>query len=173
MGKGEAWINGQSIGRYWVSFKTPEGSPSQTWFETCIQYLLTNITCLIICDKQKFWSMFNRYNVPRSFLKQTGNLLVLFEEENANPLGISLDTISIDKVCAHVSDVHPPSVNSWKAREHYRLRPRPRVHLRCPGKRIISKIVFASHGNPSGNCENYSVGKCHSSNSQQIVEKAS
>ncbi|XP_076956713.1 beta-galactosidase 16-like [Bidens hawaiensis] len=143
MGKGEAWINGQSIGRYWVSFKTPDGSPSQTW-----------------------------YNVPRLFLKPTGNLLVLFEEENANPLGISLDTISINKVCAHVSDIHPPRVNSWKVREHYRLRPRPRVHLRCPGKRIISKIVFASHGNPSGNCENYSVGKCHSSNSQQIVEKA-
>lgn len=31
MGKGEVWINGQSIGRYWVSFKTPLGSPSQTW----------------------------------------------------------------------------------------------------------------------------------------------
>lgn len=32
MGKGEAWVNGQSIGRYWVSFLTPEGSPSQTWY---------------------------------------------------------------------------------------------------------------------------------------------
>lgn len=31
MGKGEAWVNGQSIGRYWVSFLTPKGSPSQTW----------------------------------------------------------------------------------------------------------------------------------------------
>ncbi|XP_030958497.1 beta-galactosidase 16-like [Quercus lobata] len=30
MGKGEAWVNGQSIGQYWVSFLTPEGSPSQT-----------------------------------------------------------------------------------------------------------------------------------------------
>ncbi|KAK3023055.1 hypothetical protein RJ639_044771 [Escallonia herrerae] len=32
MGKGEAWINGQSIGRYWVSFHTPAGSPSQQWY---------------------------------------------------------------------------------------------------------------------------------------------
>ncbi|KAA8538426.1 hypothetical protein F0562_028028 [Nyssa sinensis] len=52
MGKGEAWVNGQSIGRYWVSFHTPAGAPSQTW-----------------------------YNVPRSFLKPTGNLLVLLDEE--------------------------------------------------------------------------------------------
>lgn len=40
MGKGEVWINGQSIGRYWVSFKTPTGSPSQTWFETHIDQSL-------------------------------------------------------------------------------------------------------------------------------------
>ncbi len=31
MGKGEAWINGESIGRYWVSFHTSDGSPSQRW----------------------------------------------------------------------------------------------------------------------------------------------
>jgi len=30
MGKGEAWVNGESIGRYWVSFKTPMGQPSQS-----------------------------------------------------------------------------------------------------------------------------------------------
>ncbi|MFS7983632.1 putative beta-galactosidase [Helianthus anomalus] len=143
MGKGEVWVNGQSIGRYWVSFKTPAGLPSQTW-----------------------------YNVPRSFLKPTGNLLVLFEEEYANPLNISLDTVSIDKVCGRVSDSHPPRVNSREVSGHYQSRPTPRVHLRCPKKQIISKIVFASHGNPSGDCENYSIGKCHSSNSQQVVEKA-
>lgn len=32
MGKGEAWVNGESIGRYWVSLKTPKGNPSQTWY---------------------------------------------------------------------------------------------------------------------------------------------
>ncbi|KAM7514821.1 hypothetical protein LguiA_004404 [Lonicera macranthoides] len=66
MGKGEAWINGQSIGRYWISFRTPNGSPSQTW-----------------------------YNVPRSFLKSTDNLLVLLDEEYGNPLDITLDTVSV------------------------------------------------------------------------------
>ncbi|PHT50048.1 Beta-galactosidase 16 [Capsicum baccatum] len=32
MGKGEAWVNGQSIGQYWVSFQTLAGIPSQTWY---------------------------------------------------------------------------------------------------------------------------------------------
>lgn len=32
MGKGEVWVNGQSIGRYWVSFHTLKGNPSQTWY---------------------------------------------------------------------------------------------------------------------------------------------
>lgn len=30
MGKGEMWVNGESIGRYWVSFLTPAGRPSQS-----------------------------------------------------------------------------------------------------------------------------------------------
>ncbi|GJR29589.1 beta-galactosidase 16 [Tanacetum coccineum] len=145
MGKGEAWINGQSIGRYWVTFMTAKGTPSQTW-----------------------------YNVPRSFLRPNGNLLVLFEEEYGNPLNISLDTVSNNRVCGHVSDIHiqPHRVNSWEVRDHYQWRPIPRVYLRCPPKRVIAKIVFASHGNPSGNCESYTLGSCHSTSTQQIVEKA-
>ncbi|KAG9145199.1 hypothetical protein Leryth_008984 [Lithospermum erythrorhizon] len=66
MGKGEVWVNGESIGRYWISFHTKAGYPSQTW-----------------------------YNVPRSFLKPRGNLLVLFEEESGNPLDITLDDVSV------------------------------------------------------------------------------
>ncbi|KAL1543809.1 beta-galactosidase 16-like [Salvia divinorum] len=66
MGKGEVWINGESIGRYWISFLNPQGSPSQIW-----------------------------YHIPRSFLKPRDNLLVMFEEEGGNPLGISVDTVSV------------------------------------------------------------------------------
>ncbi|XP_068653688.1 beta-galactosidase 6-like [Aristolochia californica] len=65
MGKGEAWVNGNSIGRYWVSFLTPKGVPSQTL-----------------------------YHVPRSFFKSTGNLLVLFEEVGGDPTKISVEAIS-------------------------------------------------------------------------------
>ncbi|KAJ0026152.1 hypothetical protein Pint_08134 [Pistacia integerrima] len=149
MGKGEAWVNGQSIGRYWVSFLTPKGGPSQTW-----------------------------YNVPRSFLKPTGNLLVLLEEQNGYPLGISVDTISVSKVCGHVSDSHPPPVVSWRGQnqslKHHKKHQgwRPKVQLRCSPGRNISKILFASFGNPYGDCDSYAIGTCHSSNSKAIVEKA-
>ncbi|XP_022894853.1 beta-galactosidase 16 isoform X2 [Olea europaea var. sylvestris] len=149
MGKGEAWINGQSIGRYWISYHTPDGSPSQIW-----------------------------YNIPRSFLKPTNNLLVLFEEESGDPLGISVGTVSITKVCGHVSDSNPPPMISWKRqtisqnKEKMHYGRRPKVQLSCPPKRRISKILFASFGSPSGNCEGYAVGSCHSSNSTDVVEKA-
>ncbi|CAL0319747.1 unnamed protein product [Lupinus luteus] len=66
MGKGEAWVNGQSIGRYWILFHDSKGNPSQSL-----------------------------YHVPRSFLNDNGNILVLMEEGGGNPLHISLDTVSI------------------------------------------------------------------------------
>ncbi|OIV96653.1 hypothetical protein TanjilG_09195 [Lupinus angustifolius] len=67
MGKGQAWINGQGIGRYWVSFHSQKGTPSQKW-----------------------------YHIPRSFLKPKENLLVLHEEESGNPLAITLDTVTYE-----------------------------------------------------------------------------
>ncbi|KAK9037584.1 hypothetical protein V6N11_022490 [Hibiscus sabdariffa] len=66
MQKGQVWVNGQSIGRYWVSFHTPAGNPSQIL-----------------------------YHVPRSFLKPSGNLLVVLEELGGDPLQISFNTISV------------------------------------------------------------------------------
>lgn len=35
MGKGEVYVNEQSIGRYWVSFHTDSGVPSQIWYLIC------------------------------------------------------------------------------------------------------------------------------------------
>ncbi|KAL3513657.1 hypothetical protein ACH5RR_026374 [Cinchona calisaya] len=142
MGKGEVWINGQSIGRYWVSFLTACGSPSQTW-----------------------------YHIPRSFLKPTRNHFVLFEEESGDPLQISIDTISINEICGYVSDSGKKlNKSSRKYEKHHGGK--HRVQLRCPPKRRISKILFASFGNPVGDCESYSLGSCHSSNSTAVVEAA-
>ncbi|XP_022768137.1 beta-galactosidase 16 isoform X3 [Durio zibethinus] len=150
MGKGEAWVNGQSIGRYWVSFLTQKGSPSQTW-----------------------------YSVPRSLLKPTDNLLIILEEENGYPLGISIDTISITKVCGHVSESHLPPVISWrgqnKTEPNYNKKHhgrRPKVQLRCPPGRSISSILFSSYGTPTGDCGSYALGSCHSSHSLATVEEA-
>ncbi|XP_021896413.1 beta-galactosidase 16-like isoform X1 [Carica papaya] len=149
MKKGEAWVNGQSIGRYWISFRTPNMNPSQKW-----------------------------YNVPRSFLRPTNNLVVLLEEEDGYPTGITIDTVSITKVCGHVTDSHLPPVTSGVTQNQRgkgdkknpgRL---PTVHLQCPPERNISKILFASFGTPSGDCESYSIGSCHSSRSRTIIEAA-
>lgn len=114
------------------------------------------------------WYIF-RYHIPRSFLKPKDNLLVVFEEENGDPLRISVDTVSISKVCGHVSGSHPPPVVSYK-RQRGR---RPKVRLHCPLNKKISSISFASFGSPSGDCSNYAVGSCHSNNSVTVVEKVS
>ena len=36
MGKGEAWVNGQSIGRYWSSYHDDKGNPSQIMYVAII-----------------------------------------------------------------------------------------------------------------------------------------
>jgi hypothetical protein len=119
-----------------------------------------------------------RYNLPRSFLKPTGNLLVLLEEENGNPLDVSIDTVSIGNVCGKVGRSHPPRLVSWAGGRN-KTRPnngkkhgrRPKVQLRCPPGRSISRILFASYGDPFGDCQSYAMGSCHSSNSSAIAEK--
>ncbi|KAI4307247.1 hypothetical protein L6164_030453 [Bauhinia variegata] len=148
MGKGEAWINGNSIGRYWVSFRTPKGTPSQTW-----------------------------YHVPGSFLKPTGNLLVLQEEESGNPLQISLDTISVTKACGYVLKSYLPPVTSWRVetRKYTKSqRGTPKLQLNCPANSTVSRILFASYGQPTGNClsEYKTITRCHSPNSKAVVTKA-
>ncbi|KAL4183221.1 hypothetical protein AMTRI_Chr11g97120 [Amborella trichopoda] len=66
MGKGQAWINGESIGRFWPSFLTPTGESSQTM-----------------------------YHIPRSFLKPFGNLVILFEEMGGDPAHVSLVNVTV------------------------------------------------------------------------------
>ncbi|XP_072999265.1 beta-galactosidase 7-like isoform X1 [Typha latifolia] len=134
MGKGEVWVNGESIGRYWVSFKTPNGKPSQSL-----------------------------YHVPRSFLKPSGNLLVLFEETGGDPLQITVNTISVAHVCGNVHESDTPSLISSTAH--------PSVHLQCRQGKTIAAIEFASYGQPAGDCKNYSTGSCHSVASKSIVEQ--
>lgn len=121
-----------------------------------------------------------RYNVPRSFLKPTGNLLVLLEEKGGNPLQISLDTARISQVCGLVTASHLPPVSSWIGNNQRAKNPmtttgrQPKVQLACPSKSKISHITFASYGTPLGSCRStYAVGACHSHNSTAVVERVS
>lgn len=125
------------------------------------------LLCLLCC----FYSnpLFSRYNVPRSFLKPTENLLVVLEEEFGDPLRITLGSVSITKVCGHVSESHFPPVLAQSQTPVGR----PKVQLHCHQRRNISRIMFASFGNPTGDCHNYATGNCHLPSSRAIVEKVS
>ncbi|XP_059431859.1 beta-galactosidase 12-like [Corylus avellana] len=82
MGKGEVWVNGQSIGRHWAANKASGGGCGKC---TYIGYYNEN-KCLSGCEEaSQRW-----YHVPRSWLKSNGNLLVVFEEWGGDPRGISL-----------------------------------------------------------------------------------
>ncbi|XP_076933471.1 beta-galactosidase 3-like [Bidens hawaiensis] len=70
MGKGEAWVNGHSIGRYWSTYANGD-------CQGC-DYAGTYrpLTCQLGCGQPtQRW-----YHVPRSWLKPSDNLLVIFEE---------------------------------------------------------------------------------------------
>ncbi|KAE8677090.1 Beta-galactosidase 5 [Hibiscus syriacus] len=80
MGKGQAWINGQSLGRYWMAYGNGDCatcSYSGTFRPTKCQSGCGHPT--------QRW-----YHVPRSWLKPRKNLLVLFEELGGDATKISL-----------------------------------------------------------------------------------
>ncbi|KAL3535619.1 hypothetical protein ACH5RR_004080 [Cinchona calisaya] len=81
MGKGEVWVNGQSIGRHWPAY-IAKGSCSKcnyagTYSET---------KCQSNCGQpSQRW-----YHIPRSWLNPSGNFLVVLEEGGGDVNGISL-----------------------------------------------------------------------------------
>ncbi|XP_010667155.1 putative beta-galactosidase [Beta vulgaris subsp. vulgaris] len=81
MGKGQMWINGESIGRHWPANKARGKCGQCNYAGTYIQN-----KCLGECGQpSQKW-----YHVPRSWLRPSGNLLVVFEETGGDPRGISL-----------------------------------------------------------------------------------
>ncbi|PKI31924.1 hypothetical protein CRG98_047687 [Punica granatum] len=88
-GKGQIWINGQSIGRYWPAYKASGSCGRCDYAGTYGEK-----KCLSNCgEASQRW-----YHVPRSWLNPTGNLLVVFEEWGGDPNGISLVRRDIDSV---------------------------------------------------------------------------
>ncbi|XP_071686020.1 beta-galactosidase-like [Rutidosis leptorrhynchoides] len=163
MGKGQIWINGQSIGRYWPAY-TARGSCS-----TCSYagYFDEN-KCLSNCgEASQKW-----YHVPRSWLKPRGNLLVVFEELGGNPYGITLVKRSIYSVCADIYEWQPSLMNYEMQASGKVSKPlRPKAHLSCSPGQKISSIKFASFGTPLGGCGSYQEGGCHAHNSYDAFNK--
>ncbi|KAI3938953.1 hypothetical protein MKW92_030529 [Papaver armeniacum] len=144
MGKGEAWVNAIKEPIVQPSVSKSCGKPSQTL-----------------------------YHVPRSWVKPSGNVLVLFEELGGNPTQLSFATRQADSLCAHVSESHPPPVESWTSDAKTKANSRPVLQLECPSpNQVISSIKFASFGTPYGTCGTYGHGRCSSVKALTIVKEA-
>lgn len=110
--------------------------------------------------------------MPRSWLKPTENLLVLFEELGGDPTRISLVRRSVSSVCADVGEIHP-NIRNWEIESYGRTQelPKPKLHLHCGPGQSISSIKFASFGTPLGTCGSFQQGPCHASTSYSVLEK--
>ncbi|KAJ7979355.1 Beta-galactosidase [Quillaja saponaria] len=81
MGKGQMWINGQSIGRHWPGYIAHGVCGDCNYAGT-----YDDKKCHTNCGQpSQRW-----YHVPRSWLRPSGNLLVVFEELGGDSTGISL-----------------------------------------------------------------------------------
>ncbi|CAL9104787.1 unnamed protein product [Musa textilis] len=92
MGKGQIWINGQSIGRYWPAYKA---NGFCDWCDYRGAY--NEKKCQTNCGQpSQKW-----YHVPRAWLNPTGNLLVVFEEWGGDPSGISMQSTFVHPLSGH------------------------------------------------------------------------
>ncbi|CAM8915603.1 unnamed protein product [Rhodiola kirilowii] len=160
MGKGQIWINGQSIGRYWTAFAN--GDCSHCTYSGTFR----PVKCQVGCGRPtQRW-----YHVPRSWLKPTQNLLVVFEELGGNPSKISLVKRTLSGVCADVFEYHP-MIKNWHIESYGRTEElrKPKIHLKCNPGQSISSIKFASFGTPLGTCGTFQQGTCHAPNSYSIL----
>jgi len=169
MGKGQAWVNGHHIGRYWTKVAPKDGCQ-----RTCdYRGPYNSHKCTRNCGKPtQIW-----YHVPRSWLQASNNSLVLFEETGGNPLEIEIKSHSTKVVCAQVSESHYPPLQMWSHPDFVNGKIPvnemiAEMHLQCDDGHKISSIQFASYGTPRGSCQKFSKGNCHSPNSLPLVSEA-
>lgn len=120
-------------------------------------------------------SCFHRYHTPRAFLQPKNNFLVVLEEMGGKLDGIEILTVNIDTICSIVGEHYPPNVETW-SRYKGVIRtnvdtPKPAANLVCLDSKTITRVDFASYGDPVENCGHFILGKCNAPNSQKIVEQ--
>ncbi|WCJ28381.1 Beta-galactosidase [Euphorbia peplus] len=146
MGKGYAWVNGNNIGRYWPSYLADESGCSNEECDYRGPY--ENNKCVYNCGKPtQRW-----YHVPRSFLKDGSNTLVLFEELGGNPTGVNFQTVSVGTVSGKVNEGET-------------------LVLSCEGK-SISEIKFANFGETQSVSGSFAKGTCSSQDTLSVIEQA-
>uniref|UniRef100_A0A6M2ELT5 Beta-galactosidase n=1 Tax=Populus davidiana TaxID=266767 RepID=A0A6M2ELT5_9ROSI len=168
MGKGQAWVNGHHIGRYWTLVSPKDGCGSCDY-----RGAYSSGKCRTNCgNPTQTW-----YHVPRAWLEASNNLLVVFEETGGNPFEISVKLRSAKVICGQVSESHYPPLRKWSRADLTggnvsRNDMTPEMHLKCQNGHIMSSIEFASYGTPNGSCQKFSRGNCHASNSSSVVTEA-
>ncbi|GAV77680.1 Glyco_hydro_35 domain-containing protein/Gal_Lectin domain-containing protein [Cephalotus follicularis] len=162
MGKGQIWINGQSIGRHWPGYIAHGSCGDCDYAGT-----YTENKCRSNCgEPSQKW-----YHLPRSWLNPSGNLLVVFEEWGGDPTGISLVKRTVGSVCSDIFEGQPTLQNSNILSSGKVKIMRPKAHLSCPSGQKISKIQFASYGMPQGRCGSFREGSCHAHRSYDAFER--
>ncbi|XP_031473527.1 beta-galactosidase 5-like [Nymphaea colorata] len=164
MKKGQVWINGQSIGRYWPA-NIAQGDCGECRYTGTFRQQKCQSGCGLPTQR---W-----YHVPRSWVRPTGNLLVVFEEIGGDASGISLVTRSLASVCADVSEFHP-YLRNWHLENYGKTEvlQQPKIHIHCEEGQTITAIKFASFGTPLGSCGDFQLGACHAPDSHSILEKS-
>ncbi|KAJ7955885.1 Beta-galactosidase [Quillaja saponaria] len=160
MGKGQIWINGQSIGRHWPGYIAHGGCGDCNYAGT-----YNDKKCRTNCgEPSQRW-----YHVPRSWLNPSGNLLVVFEEWGGDTTGISLAKRTTGSVCADIYEGQP-TLGNWNVLTSGKVS-RPKAHLWCPPGQKISQIKFASYGLPQGTCGSFREGSCHAHKSYDAPQR--
>ncbi|KAL7115747.1 hypothetical protein ACP275_04G200300 [Erythranthe tilingii] len=165
MGKGQAWINGNGIGRYWPAYVSP---PEGKCTDNCdYRGEYSQGKCLKGCGKPAQ----QQYHVPRSWLKPTGNTLVVLEEIGGDPTMISIATREIGLICGAVSESYPAPLDLWDSNYLTRVT-KPTLLLECPYQsQVIKELQFVGYGNPQGKCGSFSQGQCRSNRATTVVNK--
>ncbi|KAM1011131.1 hypothetical protein ACFX13_047267 [Malus domestica] len=164
MGKGQVWINGRSIGRYWPAYTASGNCGACNYAGT-----YNEKKCLSNCGQaSQRW-----YHVPRSWLNPTGNLLVVLEEWGGDPNGIFLVRREVDSICADIYEWQP-NLMSYQMQASGKVKKpvRPKAHLTCGPGQKISSIKFASFGTPEGACGSFREGACHAHNSYDAFQRS-
>ncbi|CAN1334340.1 Beta-galactosidase 9 [Linum perenne] len=168
MGKGQAWVNGHHIGRYWTIVSPKKGCQPCNYAGA-----YKPEKCRTNCgNPTQTW-----YHVPRSWLEESNNSVVLFEETGGDPFGVTVNVRSSPTVCGSVSESDYPPITKWSSSNsiggHLSITDSaPEVHIRCKVGYTISSIEFASYGTPKGSCQHFAQGSCHAPESFSLVSKA-
>lgn len=112
---------------------------------------------------------FVRYHVPRSFLRDEGNTLVLFEEFGGDPSGVGVETVVTGQICANADEGTTLELSCQQERFVY-----GHVKYHSLG-RVISDVKFASFGDPTGACGVFETpfkkGSCESPNTLSFIKQ--